>query len=232
MSVLGKKIVNQWFSPLGGLNFLLELNCNKEDIKYLVKDRLPQFYSEVLQDWYKLQCISNKDQSSKKTILWGNENLRYNGNVLFFNKWIKAKQLYVKDIVIDDRFISVKELSEKIKCSHNLFNLHKLIMALPEQWKQKVKEKDLSWCVESNNTMFVLNNKKVVHISSMKSKDVYTILNRNQENPICIKYWEKEFTQKYTWFNIFYFKIKQRIENRMGHFQFNVLYNLIPTKKN
>ena len=59
-----------------------------------------------------------------------------------------------------------------------------------------------------------------------------------KNEPICIKYWQNKFGRhggisclEY-WNNIFTFTIKNRIKNKYGHFQYNILFNLIPCKKN
>ena len=41
---------------------------------------------------------------------------------------------------------------------------------------------------------------------------------------ICIKYWQDKFSISYLeyWNKIFTFKIKNRIENKFGHFQYNL----------
>ena len=59
------------------------------------------------------------------------------------------------------------------------------------------------------------------------------MLNVNDSKPRCIQYWEqKGIVEDQLWNDIFLFKVKNRLENRYGQFQFNVLYNLIPCKRN
>ena len=58
-----------------------------------------------------------------------------------------------------------------------------------------------------------------------------------EREPICVKYWQNKFGAHTDislehWNKIFTFKIKNRIENKFGHFQYNLLYNLMPCKKN
>ena len=48
----------------------------------------------------------------KNYILWGNNEVRYKGKMLYNAKWIKAGILYLHDIVIGDRFINFTELSK------------------------------------------------------------------------------------------------------------------------
>ena len=72
--------------------------------------------------------------------------------------------------------------------------------------------------------------KNIKHIATLSTKQIYRLLMKmGYENKFgkhtgtsCLEYWNKIFT----------FKIKNRIENKFGHFQYNLLYNLIPCKKN
>ena len=41
--------------------------------------------------------------------------------ILYYKKWINAGIIYLHDIVIDNRFINLTELSKKIKCPTNIF---------------------------------------------------------------------------------------------------------------
>ena len=52
-------------------------------------------------------------------------------------------------------------------------------------------------------------------------------------SPFCIKYWEKQnLIINYDWSSTFSFKIKNRITNKIDHFQYNLMYNLVFCKKN
>jgi exonuclease III len=226
-----KRVVKQWFDPFGGLPFLLELNCKSEDVCDITKGKIPSFYQNLLESWYFLQNKCNKI-TPNNTMLWGNDNVRVDGRVLFFPKWIHAHIYYLNDIVIENRFVNLREFEDILKCPHNLFNLYKLITSIPKRWKVKVREGDLSWCEKSKNTFFEVISGKVVHVSMLSSKHIYHMLNQDNHTPICINYWEQTFHTRKDWYNIFLFKLKNRILNKIGHFQFNLIYNLIPCKKN
>ena len=40
----------------------------------------------------------------KNDILWGNDNVGYKGEMLYYTKWISAGIIYLHDILIDNRF--------------------------------------------------------------------------------------------------------------------------------
>ena len=78
--------------------------------------------------------------------------------------------------------------------------------------------------------------KNRIHISNLSTKQIYGLLMKIEREPICVQYWQNRFDGHADislehWNKIFTFKIKNRIENKFGHFQYNLIYNLIPCKK-
>ena len=113
-------------------------------------------------------------------ILWGNDNVRYKGEMLYYTKWINADIIYLLDIVTDNRLINLTELSKKIKCPSNIFKFHKLLSAIPENWKRVAKNNNLCSQEKTPCTMFNVNN-KLKHICALKTKDIYEMLNTYSE---------------------------------------------------
>ena len=70
--------------------------------------------------------------------------------------------------------------------------------------------------------------------SKLNSKHLYTMLLNEQAyciKPYCIKYWEQKLNVSNILDLIFKFKLKNRILNKLGQFQFNLLYHLVLGKK-
>ena len=130
---------------MGGLALALEFKCEDNDVKDIVSKNMPVFYSDVLKAWYALQNKNNKNRNvsnvSKNTIIWCNANVRHRGKVLLFEEWIKAGIIYMKDIIVNDRFLNLGELANVVKSPLILFSLHKLINAIPKKWKEEIKTK-------------------------------------------------------------------------------------------
>ena len=187
-----KRIVNHCSEPLGGFPFLLELNCKSDDVSKLFDNKIPPFYQGVLKAWYTLQEKRREVRDvHENDIMWGNTNVRYKGQVFFYTKWINAGILRLKDIVTGDRFINLTELSTKIKCPKNMFNLYKLMISIPENWKKVIKKRKLSSHVRKENTTFIVYDKER-HISELQTKNIYGMLNINHEDAVCIKHWKKQ----------------------------------------
>ena len=65
----------------------------------------------------------------------------------------------------------------------------------------------------------------------LKTKDTYEMLNTYSEEAFCIKHWERQNILGNDWSSIFLLKLNINV-NKIGHFQYNLLYNLICCKKN
>ena len=83
-----------------------------------------------------------------------------------------------------------------------------------------IPECDLAFCMGKNR----------IHISTLSTKQIYRLLMKIERKPICVKYWQNKFgahtdlSLEY-WNKTFTFKIINRIENKFGHFQYNLLCN-------
>jgi len=176
-----KDICKHWFIPSGGLPFILNLNCKPGDVMKIVQCNIPAFYKDVLTAWFSLkERIIDQTEPTQYTILWGNRNIKYNGSPLFYTKWINAGIIYLKDIVIGNRFINMTELTNIIKCPTNFAKLGKLLNTIPREWRLKVKNNDV--CSGKECTMFNINEKKK-HMSVLQTKDVYKMLSAKCNEP-------------------------------------------------
>ena len=86
----------------------------------------------------------------------------FKGEMLYYTKWISAGIIYLHDIVIDNRFINLSELSKKIKCPTNVFKFQKFFSAIPDKWKR----------VEKNQTNKQNKTKNKKRLSSQEKKHV------------------------------------------------------------
>ena len=65
----------------------------------------------------------------------------------------------------------------------------------------------------------------------LKTKDTYEMLNTYSEEAFCIKHWERQNILGNDWSTIFLLKLNKNV-NKIGRFQYKLLYNLICCKKN
>jgi len=127
----------------------------------------------VLKAWYSLQEKNTKElQVANNTIIWGNSNVKHNGKVLMFKEWVDAGIIFLKDITVGNRFISLDELSKMIVSAVNMFQLYKLIGSIPDSWKTKIRNNEVI-CDRKSRTLFETKNRNLKHISQLKTKDMY-----------------------------------------------------------
>ena len=83
------------FSFCDNLKLLLQMHFNSKLIK---NNKLSSFYCQIL-DAY---MLTNEEQNDDSQILWGNEHFSIKINkvkqIIFFNNWIDAGIVYVKDL--------------------------------------------------------------------------------------------------------------------------------------
>ena len=75
---LWNKLANFWFNKIGGLTFVLNLNCSASDVEQITKYKIPKFYKDVLESWFELKennkCSSNQDVLVNQ-IIWNNSDV-------------------------------------------------------------------------------------------------------------------------------------------------------------
>ena len=75
------------------------------------------FWKTVLKTW--LDTNVQGTNLSVPSLLWNNNYMRYQGNVLFFPDWIKGNILNIEDIYGPDGVMSYNEICNKIGNSPN-----------------------------------------------------------------------------------------------------------------
>ena len=53
----------------------------------------------------------------KKSMIWINCDIKFKGKALLYKNWIKSGILFLGDIVIENMFLAVKELKDKLTLS-------------------------------------------------------------------------------------------------------------------
>ena len=98
------------------------------------------FWKTVLKTWLDL---NKHDQSlSPSSLLWNNQFLKYQGNVLFFSDWIRGGILVVKDMCDSQGVISYREVCTKIGETPSRMLEYNVVAAAVRQYVAKVHEQD------------------------------------------------------------------------------------------
>lgn len=108
--------------------YVLQFSSNVDNLKF------PLFYKEILCSLNECK-ISRLDVMSNVDIvrqpIWNNCNMRYKGNVLFFENWVKSGILFVKDILDNNGKIrTLESLTNVLKDRSNWLCEYKTIISV------------------------------------------------------------------------------------------------------
>ena len=86
-----------------------------------------------------------------------------------------------------------------------------ILKALPDEWKQVLKNTDMRIRIKKELKPFSFTENKHIYDLSVKAKNYYKlIMTNNKERSFIEKYWDKIFTNKYTWREIWTARIKSQ----------------------
>ena len=130
-----KAIPNYYFSTHGGLRFLLKCNYNAASIN----SSLPTFYRELLQYFQEFKS-KTKMFSYGEFLLWNNEAITIEKNMLFWKSWFKKNILFVQDILnADGNFLTLEEFQNKFNIKTNYLHYFQLMAAIPSDLRKKAR---------------------------------------------------------------------------------------------
>jgi len=127
--------------PEVDIDYLLSCNINQEDIKKIVKFKNNSLWLEVFIEW----CYLNFDHNpfTKEDILhqsiWFNSHIKVGKRMVFNKKLYQAGVKYLKDIVRENKLLTIRELYELYKVDISFLEYGGIINAIPKEWKKYIK---------------------------------------------------------------------------------------------
>ncbi len=170
-----------FLNKCGGLNMGEEIIWMK--LKEHMLKGIPEFYREVLGAWKEfLPTIVYKPEGMKEFLnhpLFLNSNISYEEKELYFNKWIAAGIIKVKDILYEviDGFIplqgiidEIEGIGEEVERGIVKQQFDKIKKAIPKEWIEGIEKKDEGkgkvevFLKESGNTISIQScSLKLIH---------------------------------------------------------------------
>ena len=229
------KAIPKYYLDAFGPNFLV-FYMNLCSIKQLPEyQRLPSFYSDLIQNWFKFRNIDKTCPRTffdiRKQLIWGNDLIKHDNKPLFFHNWIKSKLLFVNDVInehgeINEHFILTK-LDNKVNWISEISILRN---SLPKEWKRILKQNNSN--KTKVRTKLSLLPFQSSQMDSFSNKHIYTLLiNNKKEKPYMHSFWSSHFNTEITW-NLVYLNIKSLSDNRYKQFRYKTIHNIIPTGQN
>ena len=131
--------VDAFFVNYGNTNNFTECQPKLRDLNYT---NVPStFWLAVAKQWQTFQRQHFHIESTLINILnepsYHNENIQYGNKTLNINKWRKANILHVKDLFIDQGFITYEQLRKKTgNYATLMFDYNAMRNAIPKKWTE------------------------------------------------------------------------------------------------
>ena len=231
---LWKEILKKHLKQLGGIS-LFKYNINTKDITNLKIES--KFIFDILVSWSSINFNENPKNISEQ-ILWQNSKIKNNNCLLYFKSWTIQNINYIKDIYISttNKFKTFNQLKLEYNISDSEFlNYHRLIKAIPIEWKRKL----------NNNIMHDITISDEINIYEVlektKSRNLNTKLTKIQKEKRLASRNEKTKSQQkwenllpencFNWKEIYPSAFFICNDNTLQNFYYNFVHRNIATNK-
>ena len=211
------KIVNHFFSHVGGLNYLMLCNINFKCFKGINRIQT-HFWRQALISWLHYNHDSSNMIFDDLYIpLFNNSVINYKNNPLFFSKWIKKDIKYVKDLTIDGRIKSFTEIEEIIGRDGQLLFEYLAIKTAVLQIKIDIPGLEQKSKGEPDPYFLKLPNKNIRNI----------IINNQKKDLKCLELWKRKLNIDIS----IYFPLGRLAtkESRLRLLHFKLIHHLYPS---
>ena len=203
-------VLNSFGAHFAILNWNINFNGiqNKEKIKIL-----PDFYKLLIQTT--LDAKDKEHELSRTQIIWNNNLIRFKGNMLYHERWIRAGLLHVYQLYDNNNhFITYDVTKDIVGYSANFFfEYYALKNAL---MNKKINDDSLS---------LKINRMHITEIGSFYGR----LSNQHIIVPSAQKFWEKRFRISLNWKVIWTLSVFCCGEARLQTLQWKILHNIYPT---
>lgn len=233
-----KILGNFWFNRFGGLNLILNSDFQVYNVKSMFEGGMPLFYVEIIRAW---TLVDKRQLGSKppveKNILWHNQYIVFNKRPLFYEEWFQSGIVRLEDILtINGKFKSLEEIISLLRSRKSkrcaIFDYLKLRQAIPRIWLAHIPN-DRNQEILQLTIPKLMIGKTVKELQDVTSKYFYNnLIQQEGGNTRCCFFWENITKLNITWKRCFERNMVLVKENKLREFNFRVLYNLLPVKRN
>ena len=232
-----KKLANYWFNRFGGLNLLLNSDYQEHNVQSIFGNHMPLFYIELIRAWALVdRGLWEEKPKVEKNILWHNKSITIDKKTLFNKEWFESGIIRLEDILLNGRFKKVEDIVSILKFRNSkrcaIFYYAKLRQAIPKIWLTQISNKSKEDPLPLH-TPTIRAGKSVIALSKITSKYFYNhFIEQEGATTRCCFYWEDKLRVTLPWSACFKRNLVFVKESKLKEFNFKVLYNLLPVKRN
>jgi hypothetical protein len=198
--------------------------------KYL-DPKLPKFYYQIFENWYKLYSTPPGDvKEIKLEQLWNNQFILIDNKPVLYKYWNEKGICLLGHIIHEDgRIMSKEELNNKYEIDVKYMDYLSLVSAIPKEWKLLLHGNLEDECV-LNFIPYVQLGHKHALFKNMKCKEIYWhIVNSLVVTPTAVYKWQEEYPLPVTeWKDVFSLPFGVSRETKKQSFQYKILHQIFP----
>ncbi len=217
-----KTLILPKFQDLGGDKFWL---FNPEGLTKL-KTKFNLFWQDVITAWCSFHAT---DHATPENIMaqpiWLNKNIKIDSKPIFYKRWTQKGIFFINDLLNENgSFYSSRDIRQKYNLQINILEYLGLLSAIPQVWKNMIKNHAKLTDVTSKIFRYLKENKKVTKyftalaIEKLKPNSITSISKWNEKlgTPLSEDTWLKINNQVFqitddTILRTFQFKINNNI---------------------
>lgn len=211
-----------YFNKLGENLSVFKSNVKKESFRGINRIK-NSFYKKVLEIWLeKNRCLVDNEFDSNNQILWNNRDIKYRGNVLFLEDWIKAGIIYLKDFKCRGTILSLNDIVAKVGSSpRRQLEYNVVLNAIPPEWRNLRGS-------HATDDIILFRNKELGLWSTKLFRE--NLVNDSYVSSYVEDLWARKYNNRIT--DNYYWKILFECtkETRLRVLQWKILHNIYPTR--
>ena len=223
--------VNHMLTRVGGSNFLIHCNYDKQTISFL-----PTFYKEIFLFWQEIYS----PLYAPELIIWNNKNIKIAGKTIYIKELAENKVIFIHDLMMQsERFLQYIEFRAKTKVNIPQKTYNTLIRAIQRyiqrdrRMDELLKEDEPN--INFNSTKHRMITGNFVDISQARSKEYYKEfleLKTGFTSSALIKWIENYNVDEEIFYNSLPKAKKSTTDTKLIAFQFKIIHNIINNRDN
>ena len=222
--------INHMLQSVGGSNFLIHCNYDKQTVAYL-----PTFYREIFIFWLEI----HSPMYSSELIIWNNKNIKIAGKSLYIKNLVEQNIIFIQDLMTQEHnFLDYPEFKARkndvISCRDYkaLIRAIKRYIARDRRISEQIQEDKPQ--IDFSCTRHRMITGKYIDISQAKSRDYYREFLELKTGfaSALIKWTDNYHIDEEVFYNSLPRTKRSTGNTQLIAFQFKIMHNIINNRDN
>ena len=223
--------INHMLTRVGGTNFLIHCNYDKQTVSFL-----PTFYKEIFLFWQEIFSPMYRPD----LIIWNNKNIKIAGKTIYIKELAEHNVIFIHDLMTQSHsFLQYTEFrdTKKLHISYRTYNT--LIRAIQRyiQSNRRMEEllKEDKPNIDFSSTKYRMITGKIVDVSQAKSREYYREfleLKTGFTASALLKWTENYNVDEEIFYDSLPRAKKSTTDTKLIAFQFKIIHNIINNRDN